>query len=67
MQRILKSFESDKQIEQQTSNQNRLISILNWEEYQEVDKQNDKQVINECETDDKQVITNKNDNFMRCI
>ena len=61
VQRILKSFESDKQIEQQTSNQNRLISILNWEEYQEVDKQNDKQVINECETDDKQVITNKND------
>ncbi len=60
VQRILKSFESDKQIEQQTSNRNRLISIINWNEYQEIDKQYDKQMINNCETDDKQVITNKN-------
>lgn len=60
VQRILKSFENDKQITQQTSNRNRLISILNWDRYQEVDKQNDKQVINKCETDDKQLITNKN-------
>lgn len=60
VQRILKSFENDKQIEQQTSNRNRLISIVNWNEYQEFDKQNDKQMINKCETDDKQLITNKN-------
>lgn len=60
VQRILKSFENDKQIKQQTSNRNRLISIVNWNEYQEFDKQNDKQMINKCETDDKQVITNKN-------
>lgn len=60
VQRILKSFENDKQIEQQTSNRNRLITILNWNKYQEFDKQNDKQVINKCETDDKQLITNKN-------
>lgn len=60
VQRILKSFENDKQITQQTSNKNRLISILNWDKYQEFDKQNDKQVINKCETDDKQLITNKN-------
>ena len=60
VQRILKSFEIDKQIEQQTSNQNRLVSIVNWNEYQDFDKQNDKQVINECETTDKQVITNNN-------
>lgn len=60
VQRTLKMFESDKQIEQQTSNQNRLISILNWDEYQENDKQNDKRVGNEWETDDKRVITNKN-------
>jgi len=60
VQRILKSFENDKQIEQQTSNRNRLISIVNWNEYQDIDKQNDKQMINKCETDDKQVITNKN-------
>lgn len=60
VQRILKSFENDKQIEQQTSNQNRLVSIVNWNEYQDFDKQNDKQMINECETTDKQVITNNN-------
>ena len=60
MQRTLKSFENDKQIEQQTSNRNRLITIVNWVTYQKVDKQNDKQVINKCETDDKQMITNKN-------
>lgn len=60
VQRILKSFENDKQIAQQASNRNRLITILNWDKYQEIDKQNDKQVINKCETDDKQLITNKN-------
>ena len=60
VQRTLKMFENDKQIEQQTSNQNRLISILNWNYYQDVDKQVDKQVINNCETTDKQLITNKN-------
>lgn len=60
VQRILKSFENDKQIAQQASNRNRLITILNWDKYQEFDKQNDKQVINKCETDDKQLITNKN-------
>lgn len=60
VQRILKSFENDKQITQQTSNKNRLISIINWNEYQDIDKQNDKQVINKCKTTDKQLITNKN-------
>lgn len=60
VQRILKRFEIDKQIEQQTSNKNRLITILNWDKYQITDKQFDKQVINNCETTDKQVITNKN-------
>ena len=62
IQRTLKCFENDKQIEQQTSNKNRLITILNWEQYQSNNKQNDKQMINNCETDDKQLITNNNDN-----
>lgn len=61
VQRTLKLFENDKQIEQQTSSQNRLISILNWDEYQDVDKQNDKRLINDCETTDKRLITNKNE------
>ena len=60
VQRTLKSFENDNQIEQQTSNQNRLITIVNWNEYQTNDKQNEKQVINKRETTDKQLITNKN-------
>ena len=60
VQRTLKLFENDKQIEQQTSNQNRLVTILNWNAYQNSEKQNDKPVINEWETDDKRVITNKN-------
>lgn len=60
VQRTLKCFEIDKQIEQETSNKNRLISILNWEEYQNNDNENDKQMINKCETTDKQLITNKN-------
>jgi DnaD/phage-associated family protein len=61
VQRTLKLFENDKQIEQQTSNKNRLITIVNWDLYQDFDKQNDKQVINNCETTDKQVITNNKD------
>ena len=61
VQRILKAFEIDKQIAQQPSNKNRLITILNWDLYQNIDKQNDKQLINNCETTDKQLITNNND------
>lgn len=61
VQRTLKYFEIDKQIEQQTSNKNRLITILNWEQYQSINNQNDKQLINKCETTDKQLITNKNE------
>lgn len=62
VQRTLKIFENNNQIEQQTSNRNRLVTILNWDKYQLDDKQNDKQVINKRKTDDKQVITNNNDN-----
>lgn len=55
VQRTLKCFELDKQIEQQTSNKNRLITILKWDLYQSNDKQVDKQLINNCETTDKQL------------
>lgn len=60
VQRILKSFENDKQINQQPSSKGRLITVLNWDRYQASDEQNDKQVINNCETSDKQLITNNN-------
>jgi Zn-finger nucleic acid-binding protein len=47
IQRILKSFEIEHQIEQQTSNQNRLISILSWNDYQVIEHQTEQQVNNE--------------------
>jgi hypothetical protein len=60
VQRTLKLFENDKQIEQQTSSQNRLVTILNWNEYQKNEKQNEKQMTNEWKTNDKPMTTNKN-------
>lgn len=42
--RILKLFETEQQIEQQTSNKNRLISIKNWNSYQFSEQQDEQQV-----------------------
>jgi len=42
--RVLKIFEDEHQIEQQTSNKNRLITIVNWEFYQGGEHQNRKQI-----------------------
>lgn len=44
VERILKSLKSEQQIEQQTSSKNRLISITNWEFYQQSEQQNEQQV-----------------------
>lgn len=52
VQRILKKFEIEQQIEQQTSNKNRLISIKNWEKYQIVN--------NKTTTSEQQLNTNNN-------
>ncbi len=60
VQRVLKTFENEHQIEQQTSNQNRLITILNWTTYQDIEQQNEQQVNNERTTDEQRVNTNKN-------
>lgn len=60
VRRILESFENDQQIDQQKTNKNRLISLLNWESYQIFDQQNDQQVTNKRPTSDQQVTTNKN-------
>ena len=62
VQRILKCFETEHQIEQRTTRQNRLVSILNWEIYQQNEQQNEQQVNNERTTSEQQVNTNKNDN-----
>lgn len=61
VQRILKTLEKQHQIEQQTSNKNRLISIINWNEYQEERHQVEQQVNNKRTTSEQQVNTNKND------
>lgn len=60
VQRILKTFEIEQQIEQQTSNSNRLVSILNWGSYQNNEQQIEQQVNNEWTTSEQRVNTNKN-------
>nr|WP_308743235.1 hypothetical protein [uncultured Anaerocolumna sp.] len=61
VQRVLKKLEIEQQIEQQTSNENRLITILNWNEYQSIEQQIEQPVNNERTTSEQQVNTNKND------
>lgn len=61
VQRVLKKLEIEQQIEQQTSNKNRLITILNWEEYQTTEQQIEQQLNNNRTTSEQQVNTNKND------
>lgn len=58
IQRMLKQFENEQQIEQQTNNTNRLISVLNWGTYQNVEQQ----MNNKRTTDEQPVNTNKNVN-----
>ena len=60
IQRILKAFECEQQIEQQPSNQNRLISIVNWEVYQTIEQQNKHQMDNKQTSDELQINTNNN-------
>lgn len=60
VQRVIKKLEIEHQIEQQTSNENRLITILNWDEYQKGEQQIEQRVNNERTTDEHQVNTNKN-------
>lgn len=48
--RIINDFKSEQQIEQQTSNQNSLITVLNWNRYQESEQQNKQQMNNKRTT-----------------
>lgn len=61
VQRILKSFEIEQQIEQQTSSKKRLITILNWAEYQNNEQQTEQQMNNKRTTNEQQVNTNNNE------
>jgi len=56
VQRILKTFEIEQQIEQQTCPKNRLITVCGWNKYQS----SEQQVNNNRTTSEQQVNTNKN-------
>ena len=60
VKRILNAFKTDQQIDQQASNKNSLITILNWDSYQKSDQQNEQQMTSERPASDQQVTTNKN-------
>lgn len=59
VQRVLKCFESEQQIEQQANRHNRLITVKNWGKYQSSEQQNEQQVNNNRTTSEQQVNTNK--------
>jgi DNA-binding MarR family transcriptional regulator len=58
--RIINKFIFEHQIEQQTSNENRLITVLNWNEYQVSEQPNEQPVNNHRTTSEQPVNTNKN-------
>ena len=57
VKRILNTFKIEQQIDQQGKRYGSLISILEWDKYQDVDQQNAQQVTNECPTSDQRVTT----------
>jgi hypothetical protein len=62
VQRVLKTFEIEQQIEQQTSTRNRLITIIEWDEYQANEQQPEQQVNNNRTTSEQQPNTPKERN-----
>ena len=67
VQRILKRLENEQQIEQQTTPRNRLITVLNWDIYQDSERQSEQQVNNKRTTSEQQVNTNNNTKNVRSI
>lgn len=63
VQRLLENLENEQQIEQQKSNKNRIITICNWQKYQNEkpsnEQQNEQQVNNKRTTSEQQVNTYK--------
>ena len=57
VQRILKSFENEHQIEQRTDYQCRLISIVNWDKYQQSEQRNEQRVNSEWTASEQRVNT----------
>jgi hypothetical protein len=61
IERILKCFEIEQQIEQQKTNKFRIISICNWSKYQICEQQDEQQVSIQRATSEHPVSTNKKD------
>ena len=61
VQRILKLFEIEHQIEQQTNSRGRLITIINWENYQENEQQTEQRVNSQWTASEQPMNTNNND------
>ena len=61
IEKILNLFKSEHQIEQQKTNKFRLISIINWEDYQSNEQEKEQQRNNKGTTKEQQRNTNKND------
>lgn len=57
IERLLKFFEIEQQIEQQKSNTSRLISIVNWASYQKTEQQSEQQSNNDRTTTEQRVNT----------
>lgn len=60
VQRILKVFENEQQIEQRTCSKNRLVTVLNWNKFQNSEQPFDQQLNNEWTAAEQQLNTNKN-------
>lgn len=60
IERYLEILKNEQQIEQQTSNVNRLITILNWDEYQSTEHQTEQPASNQRAPNEQPASTNKN-------
>lgn len=57
----LNKLKSTGEITYKSTSLNSIITINNWDEYQENNKQNNKQITNKQQTNNKRITTNKND------
>lgn len=65
VQRVLKKFETEQQIEQQTTNKNRIITILNYDRYQLNGQQDEQLLNNKWTTTEQQLNTNNKHNTQK--
>lgn len=61
VERVLNLLKSEQQIEQQTTNKCRLITVINWIQYQQVEQQSEQPVSNNRATSEQPVSTKQED------